>query len=60
MDRFSQPVLRETSCSDNTSTDEELSDWRLEDKEFARGMIRSNDVVDQRMIDIFRIRKLHE
>lgn len=43
VDKFSQPLIRESSNSGETSIDDELSDWRKEDMEFTRKMINSKD-----------------
>eukprot|EP00353_Schmidingerella_taraikaensis_P002488 CAMPEP_0185599668 /NCGR_PEP_ID=MMETSP0434-20130131/82859_1 /TAXON_ID=626734 ORGANISM="Favella taraikaensis, Strain Fe Narragansett Bay" /NCGR_SAMPLE_ID=MMETSP0434 /ASSEMBLY_ACC=CAM_ASM_000379 /LENGTH=56 /DNA_ID=CAMNT_0028229147 /DNA_START=688 /DNA_END=858 /DNA_ORIENTATION=- len=41
---------------DNTSSDGELSDWRKEEMAFAQKMSQSGDIVDQRLLDIFKLR----
>lgn len=43
VDKFSQPLIRESSNSGETSIDDELSDCRKEDMEFTRKMINSKD-----------------
>ena len=60
MERFSQPVLRVESDSGHMSSDEELSDWREENLEFTREMILSRKKVDRRMVDIYKLKKVHE
>ena len=42
-----------------TSSDNELSDWRDEDMDFAKSMIFSHDRVDQRLIDLFKLKRVH-
>ena len=44
----------------HSSSDEELSDWRKEDLNFTMGMIKSEKKVDRRMVDIYRLKKLHQ
>eukprot|EP00354_Favella_ehrenbergii_P010901 CAMPEP_0170471622 /NCGR_PEP_ID=MMETSP0123-20130129/13795_1 /TAXON_ID=182087 /ORGANISM="Favella ehrenbergii, Strain Fehren 1" /LENGTH=56 /DNA_ID=CAMNT_0010739361 /DNA_START=1152 /DNA_END=1322 /DNA_ORIENTATION=+ len=41
---------------DNTSSDDELGDWCKEEMAFAQKMSQSGNIVDQRLLDIFKLR----
>lgn len=59
VDNFSQPVLRESTDIDQTSSDEELSDWRHEDIELIKSMTHSHNAADKRFISIFKLKRAH-
>ena len=45
---------------EETSSDNELSDWQRDKMNLAENMVESHNRVDQRLIDIYRIRKAHQ
>ena len=45
---------------EETSSDDDLSDWQRDKMDFAEIMVESENRVDQRLIDIYRIRKAHQ
>ena len=57
---MSQMVLRESSNFEETSDDEELSDWGLDDLRFANKLAKSKETVDKRLVDIYMLKKAHE
>jgi hypothetical protein len=57
---MSQMVIRESSNLDETSSDSELSDWQRDNMDYAKNMTMSVDKVDERLINIYRIRKAHQ
>ena len=50
-------VIRESSNLDETSTDRELSDWQNDNMDYANRMVMSSNRVDQRLINLFRLRE---
>ena len=46
IDKLSQMVIRESFDSQETSSDEELSDWGREDSRYAQKLAKSKDIVD--------------
>ena len=54
---MSQMVIRESSNLDETSTDRELSDWQNDNMDYANRMVMSSNQVDQRLINLFRLRE---
>ena len=60
VDKFSQPIIRESSNLEETSSDNELSDWQRDDMDNVGRMTRSSDKVDKRLVEIYRIRKAQE
>ena len=50
-------VIRESSNLDETSTDRELSDWQNDNMDYANRMVMSSNQVDQRLINLFRLRE---
>ena len=54
---MSQMVIRESSNLDETSTDRELSDWQNDNMDYANRMVMSSNKVDQRLINLFRLRE---
>ena len=57
MDKMSQMVIRESSNFEETSSDDELSDWGGDNMMYAYSMLMSRNKVDNRLIDLYRIRK---
>ena len=45
---------------EETSSDNELSDWQRDDMDNVGRMTRSSDKVDKRLVEIYRIRKAQE
>ena len=60
MDKMSQLVIRESSNLDETSEDAELSDWQRDNMDYAKAMTESQNLVDQRLISLYKIRKAHQ
>ena len=62
VDKMSQIVIRESSDFDETSEDDELESRQYEKDMnlFVQKMVRSKDVVDQRFVNMYRVRKAHE
>ena len=56
---MSQMVLRESSNFEETSDDEELSDWGKDDLRYANKLAKSKDKVDNRLINIYMLQKAH-
>ena len=52
-------IIRESSNLEETSSDDDLSDWQRDKMDLAEIMVKSDNRVDQRLIDIYRIRKAH-
>ena len=59
IDRISQLVIRESSDLDETSSDRELSDWQRDEMDYAKRMAQSSNIIDKRLIGIYRLRKAH-
>ena len=60
VDQFSQMVLRESSDAGDTSEDDELEEFRDEDMTYAKSMMASKDVIDQRLINMYKMQKSHQ
>ena len=59
-DKLSQLVIRESSNMDETSNDEELSDVERIQEHFFERMAKSQDKVDKRFVNVYRVRTAHE
>ena len=57
VDKMSQLIIRESSNLEETSEDAELSDYKREDMKYMQRMVASKNEVDQRFIDIYKVRK---
>ena len=51
-------VLQEDSKTDETSCDDELSDWQRDNMDYAKQIAASRDQVDKRFIDLYLCRKV--
>ena len=60
IDKMSQMLIRESSNFEETSEDEELSDWGMDDQKYAEKLAKSEEKVDQRLIDLYMIRRAHQ
>ena len=60
VDKLSQPIIRESSNLDDTSSDNELSDWERDNMDYVGKMTKSSDKVDKRLVDLYRMRKAQE
>ena len=60
VDKMSQLVIRESSNFEETSGDEELSDWQRDDMVYAKRMKQSSNRIDQRLINIYKIRRAQQ
>ena len=45
---------------EETSSDQELSDWQRDNMNYAERMTKSDDKIDNRLINLYRIRKAHQ
>ena len=54
---MSQLVIRESSNLEETSDDSELSDWQQDNMDYAKALAESRNKVDERLINLYRIRK---
>ena len=60
VDKMSQLVIRESSNLEETSSDDELSDLQGKDTmDYAKNMTLSDNKIDERLINLYRIRKAH-
>ena len=57
---MSQLVIRESSNLDETSDDSELSDWQRDNMDYAKALAESRNKVDERLINLYRIRKANQ
>ena len=57
---MSQLVLRESSNLEETSDDSELSDWQRDNMDYAKAIAESRNKVDERLINLYRIRKANQ
>ena len=58
VDKMSQMIIREDDSDENlTSEDNELSDWRKDNMNYAEKMAASKDQVDKRFINSYIFRK---
>ena len=53
-------MIRESSNLEETSSDAELSDWERDDMHYVERMFESSNKVDQRFIDLYKIRKAQQ
>ena len=60
IDKMSQMLIRESSCFEETSDDDELSDWGMDDHKYIAKLASSEEKVDQRLIDLYMIRRAHQ
>lgn len=56
VDRMSQLVIRESSNLEETSQDSELSDWQVDNMDYAKRMVQSSNKVDERLINLYRLK----
>jgi len=52
--------IRESSNCSVTSSDEELDDLQRNKLDYVKQMTTSDNVVDNRLINVYKIRKMHE
>ena len=62
VDRMSRVAIRESTDFDVTTDDDELESKQFEKDMnlFVRRMVKSTDQIDQRFINLYRVRKAHE
>ena len=53
-------MIRESSNLEETSSDSELSDWQRDNMDYAKAMTESQNLVDQRLISLYKTRKAHQ
>ena len=53
-------VIRESSNSEYTSADDELSDWGKDDLNYVNQLVKSKDKVDKRLVDIHMLKRSHQ
>ena len=54
---MSQMTIQESHFEDETSEDEELSDWQKDNMDYAGKMMASTNKVDQRLINLYIFKK---
>jgi len=60
VDKISQPLIRESSNFEVTSSDEEL-DKQFNDPFYnTPGIVESKNLVDRRLVDVFRIKRIRD
>ena len=57
VDKYAKLVLRESDDSDMTSQDDELNELGPGSMHFVGSMIQSNNIVDRRLISLFKMRE---
>ena len=55
-DRFSQLVMRESTDTDQTSSDRELSDWEVWDFDFTSMNGQKKSPIDDRLLELVNLR----
>jgi len=60
VDKMSQLVIRESSNLEETSSDQELSDPLNQDETYTAKMIKSEDKVDKRLVNLYKVRKAEQ
>lgn len=60
VDKMSQMVIRESSNLEETSSDNDLSDWQRDNMDYVKKMTDSNNKVDKKLLNLYRIRKAHQ
>jgi hypothetical protein len=53
---MSQLVIRESDNFDETSSDDELSDWQRDDMIYVKRMMQSSNKVDARLLNLYKVR----
>ena len=56
---MSQMVIRESDNMDETSSDNELSDWQRDDMVYVKRMMNSPDKTTKRLLNIYKVRQAH-
>lgn len=59
VDKMSQLVIRESSNLDETSSNNDLSDWQRDDMIYVKRMMKSSNKTDQRLLKLYKVRKAH-
>ena len=54
---MSQMIIRESSNFEETSSDDQLSDWENDNMSYAKQMAFSNNKVDARLMNLYMISK---
>ncbi len=54
---MSQMVIRDSSNLDESSSDDELSDWQRDDMIYVKRMMQSSNKVDARLLRLFKVRQ---
>ena len=58
VDKMSQMIIRESDDgSEGTSSDNELSDWKADNMQYAEKMATSTNQVDKRFMNLYLYRK---
>ena len=52
-------MIRESSCLEETNSadDDDLSDWQKDTMDYAKMMIESSNKVDNRLVNLYKVRK---
>ena len=56
---MSQMVIRESDNLDETSSDDELSDWQQDDMVYIKRMIKSPNETSKRLLNLYKVRQAH-
>lgn len=57
VDKMSQLVIRESDNLDETSSDNELSDWQHDDMGYVKRMISSTNQTDKRLLNLYKVKQ---
>ena len=57
---MSQLIIRESSNMDETSSNDELSDWRRDDMIYVKRMMKSSNKTDQRLIKLYKVQRANK
>ena len=56
---MSQMVIRESDNLDETSSDNELSDWQRDDMVYVKRMMKSPNETSKRLLNLYKVRQAH-
>ena len=52
-------MIRESDNLDETSSDDELSDWQQDDMVYIKRMIKSPNETSKRLLNLYKVRQAH-
>ena len=56
---MSQMVIRESDNLEETSSENELSDWQRDDMVYVKRMMRSPNELSKRLLNLYKVRQAH-